>query len=112
VASQDPCSGARPRRGGAAVAPAHGPSVRSISARAALYARSRRKMAREACARALDSQARSGLRQSQIEANAFDKVQRRVRIRLTELQQVATESLAGEPRTMSSVAVQSSSCRT
>ncbi len=49
----------------------------------------------------------------QIEATAFDKVQRRVRIRLTELQQVATESLAGEPRTMSSsVAVQPSSCPT
>jgi RNA polymerase sigma-32 factor len=49
----------------------------------------------------------------QIEANAFDKVQRRVRIRLTELQQVATESLAGERRAMSSsVAVQPSSCRT
>jgi len=49
----------------------------------------------------------------QIEATAFDKVQRRVRIRLTELQQVATKSLAGEPRTMSSsVAVQPSSCPT
>jgi RNA polymerase sigma-32 factor len=49
----------------------------------------------------------------QIEVNAFDKVQRRVRIRLTELQHVATESLAGESRTMSSsVAVQLSSCRT
>jgi RNA polymerase sigma-32 factor len=49
----------------------------------------------------------------QIEVNAFDKVQRRVRIRLTELQQVATESLAGEPRMMSSsVAVQPSSFRT
>jgi RNA polymerase sigma-32 factor len=55
----------------------------------------------------------SGERVRQIEVNAFDKVQRRVRIRLTELQQVATESLAGEPRTMSSsVAVQPSSCRT
>jgi RNA polymerase sigma-32 factor len=41
----------------------------------------------------------------QIEASALDKVQRRVRIRLTEPQQVATERLAGEPRTMRSVAV-------
>ena len=48
----------------------------------------------------------------QIEANALHKVQRRVRIRLRELQQVATGSLAGEPCTMSSsVAVQPSSCR-
>jgi RNA polymerase sigma-32 factor len=37
----------------------------------------------------------------QIETKALDKLQRRVRIRLTELQQVATERLAGEPRTMS-----------
>jgi RNA polymerase sigma-32 factor len=48
----------------------------------------------------------------QIEASAFDKVQRGVRIRLTQPQQVATKRLAGEPRTMSSVAVQPSSCRT
>jgi RNA polymerase sigma-32 factor len=48
----------------------------------------------------------------QIEASAFDKVRRRVRIRLTDLQQVATERLAGESRTMSSVGVRSSSCRT
>ena len=48
----------------------------------------------------------------QIEANALQKVQRRVRIRLMELQQVAMGSLAGEPRTMSSsVAVQPSLCR-
>jgi RNA polymerase sigma-32 factor len=40
----------------------------------------------------------------QIEASAFDKVQRRVRSRLTQLQQVATKRLAGEPRAMSSVA--------
>ena len=38
----------------------------------------------------------------QIEANALHKVQRRVRIRLRELQQVATGSLAGEPSTMTS----------
>ena len=38
----------------------------------------------------------------QIEANALHKVQRRVRIRLRELQQVAMGSLAGEPLTMSS----------
>jgi RNA polymerase sigma-32 factor len=38
----------------------------------------------------------------QIEANAFHKVQRRVRIRLRELQQVATGSLAGELPTMTS----------
>jgi len=38
----------------------------------------------------------------QIEANALHKVQRRVRIRLRELQQVATGSLAGEAPTMSS----------
>ena len=44
---------------------------------------------------------------------AVDKVRRRARIRLTELQQVATESLAGEPRTMSnSLAAQPSSWRT
>jgi len=49
----------------------------------------------------------------QIEAKAVDKVRRRARIRLTELQQVATESLAGEPRTMSnSLAAQPSSWRT
>jgi RNA polymerase sigma-32 factor len=48
----------------------------------------------------------------QIETKALDKLQRRVRIRLTELQQVATERLAGEPLTMSSsVAVNPSSCR-
>jgi RNA polymerase sigma-32 factor len=48
----------------------------------------------------------------QIETKALDKLQRRVRIRLTELQQVATERLAGEPLTMSSsVAVKPSSCR-
>ena len=38
----------------------------------------------------------------QIEANALHKVQRRVRIRLRELQQVSTGSLAGEPPTMTS----------
>jgi RNA polymerase sigma-32 factor len=38
----------------------------------------------------------------QIEANALQKVQRRVRIRLRELQQVATGSLAGELSTMTS----------
>src|SRR5262245_28329611 len=52
---QYPCSGARPRRDGAAVAPAHGPSVRFISARAALYARPWPKMAREARARGWNS---------------------------------------------------------
>jgi len=48
----------------------------------------------------------------QIETKALDKLQRRVRIRLTELQQVATERLAGEPLTMSSSgAVNPSPCR-
>jgi hypothetical protein len=48
----------------------------------------------------------------QIEAKALDKLQRRVRIHVTELQQAVKESPAGETRRISrSLAVQPSSCR-